>query len=110
MDQDMPITGTAVPIKMKRKTLKHLSQAERLEIENKRMEDRLQSLKLEMLREKEEREASGGVHWNSGKMGPLASHAANVLKKNRRVESQKIPLKIKVLTECDIESVSCGVC
>ena len=38
------------------RTLKHLSQAEKLEIDNKKMEERLHSLRMEMLKEKEERE------------------------------------------------------
>eukprot|EP00118_Oscarella_pearsei_P026230 m.309652 g.309652 ORF g.309652 m.309652 type:complete len:581 (+) comp47190_c0_seq1:76-1818(+) len=98
-DNDARLSQAQVPVKMKRKSLKHVSQSDKLEVENRKMEERLRSLREMMVKEKEERELGGGFHWSTGKSGPLASHASDVLKKNKKWGKTGSPLKVKVLAD-----------
>ncbi|XP_064639722.1 zinc finger B-box domain-containing protein 1-like [Lineus longissimus] len=97
-----------VSLKLKSQNLRNSKeQTKRLEQESKRMELRLNELKIAMSKEKEEREAQGGdgSRWKSGKTeGTLTTHAQDVLNKNlRRIEKSKSkslkPRKITVLKD-----------
>jgi len=92
-------------VKARKKAVKQLktSNAQQLEIETKKMEDRIRALKEQMFKEKEEREKQGGTRWASGKSGPLNSHAQDVLKK-KSAKVDKAPRKIKILGDEPLQS------
>ncbi|KAJ7333175.1 hypothetical protein OS493_018351 [Desmophyllum pertusum] len=77
MTIDSRMSYDASYVTARKKAVKQLknSNAQQLEIETKKMEDRIRALKEQMFREKEEREKQGGTRWESGKSGPLNSHA-----------------------------------
>lgn len=85
-------------VKARKKAARQLrnSSAQQLEIETKKMEERIRALKEQMVKEKEEREKLGGTRWMSGKAGPLNSHAQNVLKK-KSSKDDKTHKNLKIL-------------
>eukprot|EP01137_Pigoraptor_chileana_P022198 Opistho-2@86891 len=85
-----------VPVKVRRK---HLTETERLEIENRKMEERLQALKEALSREKEARKKMGGGIWRSGKQGALTNHAAQVLEKNKEKREKRRETQYKTLSD-----------
>lgn len=92
-------------VKARKKAVKQLknSNAQQLEIETKKMEDRIRALKEQMFREKEEREKQGGTRWASGKSGPLSTHAQDVLKK-KSSKAENPQRRIKVLGDEPLQS------
>ncbi|KAL9965600.1 hypothetical protein ACROYT_G029422 [Oculina patagonica] len=92
-------------VKARKKAVKQLknSNAQQLEIETRKMEERIRALKEQMFKEKEEREKQGGTRWASGKSGPLNSHAQDVLKK-KNLKAEKAPRKIKILGDEPLQS------
>ncbi|KAK7090813.1 hypothetical protein V1264_010564 [Littorina saxatilis] len=63
----------------------------KMEVENRKMEERLRELKMAMNREKEQRERQGGGFWQRGQSGTLNTFATEVLheKANRNNSSGK---------------------
>lgn len=68
------------------------TEAERLALENERMEARLQELKASLRAQKGERDTRGGYSWRSGREGRLRGHAAAVLDDNstRRLNARRM--------------------
>lgn len=75
------------------------SEAEQLEMENRKLEERLRELKDSLKKQKEAREVKGGYSWKSGKVGGLATHSQGVLSENsrRRMEGRKMKI-LQVVT------------
>lgn len=63
-----------------------------LEVENKKLEERLRELKDSLKKQKEAREVKGGFSWKSGKSGGIGSHVQEVLQDNsrRRMEGRRM--------------------
>ncbi|XP_071482062.1 uncharacterized protein [Diadema antillarum] len=105
-------TSTKEPVSMKLRGLNTSKKVTRqLEIDSRRMEERLRELKLAMNREKQERErqgsaGSGGI-WSSGKPGALTTHGNELVKKKSPTKPAKPGepkvRKIKVLKDTPIE-------
>lgn len=124
-NKDLPVTGTSIPVKMKRRSdYLHFTESRRDRCDLQDSETPFPSRKARNRKQEDggtsalpqagdadgkgsERvscsslsfiaydltfvadcRSTGGVHWTSGKTGPLASHAADVLKKNRKMESK----------------------
>ncbi|KAK6196106.1 hypothetical protein SNE40_001395 [Patella caerulea] len=76
-------------MKLKAQNIKNAQEeTQKLELESRKMEERLRELKVAMGREKEQREKKGGF-WKKGQTGSLNSYATDVL------EKQKPPKEIK---------------
>ena len=83
------------------------SNAAKLELETKKMEERIRSLKEKMMKEKEERERLGGTRWTSGRTGPLTKNIQKYpgsKKMNPNGSVSKSPRKIKLLTDVPVDS------
>ncbi|ELU12382.1 hypothetical protein CAPTEDRAFT_227315 [Capitella teleta] len=73
--------------------------SQKLENENRRMEVRLQELKLAMNREKEEREQKSGGYWRTGQVGSLSSYGKEAMHKAAMKQNNKSKKKVKVLRD-----------
>ncbi|XP_023931283.1 zinc finger B-box domain-containing protein 1-like [Lingula anatina] len=105
------ITGRKedVSMKLKAQNLKNVQkQTKQLEVESRKMEERLRELKLAMNREKEEREAQGGGFWDKGQHGAVTTYDKIVLKrtpekpKEDKAKDRKTR-KVKVLKDDALE-------
>ncbi|XP_063693263.1 uncharacterized protein LOC134825066 [Bolinopsis microptera] len=85
----------AVPVRVKKKTLKKLSNAERLEMENAKMEERLRTLRKTIEKEKEERSNCTSL-WKSGQTGAITNFAKEHSSKNKSAGIKLGDKKIKV--------------
>lgn len=105
MTFDSRMSYDASYVKARKKAVKQLrnNNAQQLENETKKMEERIRALKEQMFKEKEEREKLGGTRWASGKAGPLNSHAQDVLKK-KSLKVDKSQRRIKVLGDEPLQS------
>ena len=65
------------------------SQAERLALENERMEQRLQELRSSLRKQKEEREAKGGFSWKAGRQSKISGHASAVIEEAQERRRQR---------------------
>ncbi|XP_046343129.2 zinc finger B-box domain-containing protein 1-like isoform X1 [Haliotis rufescens] len=74
-------------------------QSKKLELENRKMEERLRELKVAMSREKEEREQNGGGFWRTGQSGSLSTYATDVLDKPVRSSKEHKKKGIRVLRD-----------
>lgn len=104
-----PARREDVSMRLRVQRMKNVSeQTKLLEEESRKMEERLQELKLAMGREKEEREKQGGGFWKTGQQGVLTKHAQVVL--NNSGDSGKAkdlkPRKIKVIKDEPIASAA----
>ena len=95
---EKPNSARAVPVRVKKKTLKKLSNAERLEIENAKMEERLRQLRSTIEQEKKQRDSQPqtGYLWKSGKEGAVTTHAKEHMNKNKINHARLADKKIKV--------------
>ncbi|XP_068001800.1 zinc finger B-box domain-containing protein 1 isoform X2 [Melanerpes formicivorus] len=94
----LPGSKTGTSVRLKAKTVRELQlEKVQLQTENEEMEKRLQQLKSNMSREKEERKASSAYHWKSGQRRPMTTQA-QVLSQRRensnKVSSGKVKLQI----------------
>ncbi|XP_067670285.1 serine/arginine repetitive matrix protein 2-like [Haliotis asinina] len=74
-------------------------QSKKLELENRKMEERLKELKVAMSREKEERERNGGGFWRTGKSGSLSTYATDILDKPVRSSKEHKKRGVRVLRD-----------
>ncbi|KAL5246522.1 hypothetical protein ACHWQZ_G018671 [Mnemiopsis leidyi] len=90
----------AVPVRVKKKTLKKLSNAERLEMENAKMEERLRTLRKTIEKEKQERSARPDFVWKSGQVGAVTTHAKEHSSRNKHagINLSEKKIKVKFLT------------
>ncbi|KAK3578595.1 hypothetical protein CHS0354_002166 [Potamilus streckersoni] len=74
-----------VSTRLKSQNIKRAKEeTKKLELESKKMEERLLELRLAMEREKEERERQGGGFWKAGQTGSLTTYATDVLQKSTK--------------------------
>ncbi|XP_054022937.1 zinc finger B-box domain-containing protein 1 [Dryobates pubescens] len=94
----LPGSKTGTSVRLKAKTARELQlEKVQLQTENEEMEKRLQQLKSNMSREKEERKASSAYHWKSGQMRPMTTQAQVLSQRrenNTKVSSGKVKLQI----------------
>ncbi|KAM9231230.1 zinc finger B-box domain-containing protein 1 [Leptosomus discolor] len=94
----LPGSKTGTPVRLKAKTVRELRlEKVQLEAENEEMEKKLQQLRSNMSREKEERKKSSAYHWKYGQAGPMTIQA-RVLSQSKEtkkvVSSGKVKLQI----------------
>ncbi|XP_050407791.1 uncharacterized protein LOC126822866 [Patella vulgata] len=81
-------------MKIKAQNIKNAQEeTQKLELESRKMEERLRELKVAMGREKEQREKKGGF-WKKGQTGSLNSYATDVLEKQKPKEIKKRSVKL----------------
>ncbi|XP_054241734.1 zinc finger B-box domain-containing protein 1 [Indicator indicator] len=94
----LPGSKTGTSVRLKAKTVRELQlEKVQLQTENEEMEKRLQQLKSNMSREKEERKASSAYHWKSGQTRPMTTQAQVLSQRrenNNKVSSGKVKLQI----------------
>ncbi|XP_046577893.1 enolase-phosphatase E1-like [Haliotis rubra] len=79
--------------------LEQSSGCQKLELENRKMEERLKELKVAMSREKEERERNGGGFWRTGQSGSLSTYATDILDKPVRSSKEHKKRGVRVLRD-----------
>ena len=91
------------------------SETEKLEIENKRMEERLQQLRNTFQKQKETKDKQE-YSWKSGQVGALGSHAAKVLEENtlrrQNIHQMKSVGHIQIQSPATVTDAArlCGQC
>eukprot|EP01135_Chromosphaera_perkinsii_P000363 Nk52_evm10s78 gene=Nk52_evmTU10s78 len=76
-----------------KKKEKVLSETDKLQLENKKMERRLEELKKMLEEDKQRRAQSGGTFWKRGKEGPIHSHTKKVMKQLKDKNDQLLNKK-----------------
>ena len=84
---------------------KSLSQADKLQIENQKMEKRLEALRRMMEDDKKRREERGGTFWRAGREGPIHKHTKQVMRKLRAKNDTLTPRTYRVLRRPSEEEV-----
>ncbi len=106
MERKLPVPPAAAKAKKKLEILfgshffRIVSEAEQLEIENRKLEERLRELKESLKKQKEARETKGGFSWKSGKTGGIVSHTHGVLEENSRRRMEGRRMRVLQVTAC----------